>query len=207
VLVAGPAAGPAPAAMILVHGRGGSAPGILTLGTELRRARLRCLAPQATGGSWYPHSFLAPLDANQPGLGSGIEVVDGLVQRLLEGGLESRQILLCGFSQGACLALETAARRPRAYGAVIGLTGGLIGPPGTPRDYPGSLNGTPIYLAAGDPDPHVPWERVEETAEVLARMGAEVELRRFPGMPHTMSGEEVEAVRRHVDRVMAGSSD
>jgi predicted esterase len=117
------------------------------------------------------------------------------------------RVVVAGFSQGACLALEFAARNPRRYGGVAGLTGGLIGPPGTPRDYPGSLAGTPVFLGAGDPDPHVPWARVEESAEALRRLGAVVTLRRYPGLPHTVDDDEIEALRALVDGALAAGAE
>src|SRR5262249_50636768 len=159
------------ATLILVHGRGATAESILSLHAELGLAGLAALAPQAAGYSWYPHSFLAPLEANQPFLDSALRRLESLVVDLLARGVPSARLARLGFSQGACLTLEFAARHPRRYGAVMGLTGGLIGPPGTPRDYPGSLSGTPVFLGTGDPDPHVPFERVRETEDVLARMG------------------------------------
>lgn len=186
----------AAAAMILVHGRGASAESILTLAHELAHPAFAYLAPQAAGFTWYPQSFLAPLEANEPGLSSGIARLADLVDELEAEGLSSERVMVVGFSQGACLALEFAARHPRRYGAVAGLTGGLIGPPGTPRRYAGSLAGTPVFLGAGDPDPHVPFARVEETAEVLGELGAEVTLRRYPGLPHTVNEDELAAVRR-----------
>jgi predicted esterase len=115
--------------------------------------------------------------------------------------------MLLGFSQGACLTMEYVARHPRRYGAVMGLTGGLIGPPGTPREYPGSLAGTPVFLGTSDPDPHVPFERVKETQAVLSRMGAQVELRRYPGMPHTINEDELDACRALVQRVVADGKE
>lgn len=187
------------AAVVLVHGRGATADGMLDLARALDRPDLVWLAPQAAGGAWYPHSFLAPLAANEPGLSSGIALVHGLVESLADRGVPGERVVLLGFSQGACLALETAARHARRYGGVVALTGGLIGPPGTPREYPGSLDGTPIFLGAGDPDPHVPWWRVEESAAALEGLGAAVTSRRYPDMGHTISADELAEARRILD--------
>lgn len=195
VVAAGPAPAMAEAVLVLVHGRGATAESILSLYPEIGLPTLAALAPQAAGGSWYPLSFLAPIEANQPDLDSALRRLESLVAGVLALGVASERIALLGFSQGACLTLEFIARHPRRYGAVMGLTGGLIGPPGTPRDYPGSLDGTPIFLGTSDPDPHVPFQRVQETADVLIRMGGKVELRRYPGMPHTISDDELEACR------------
>lgn len=195
VLRAGPVVGEAEAALVLVHGRGATAESILSIHAELNLPGLAALAPQAAGNTWYPYPFLAPLEANEPFLSSALKRIDSLVNELIARGLPSDRIALLGFSQGACLTLEFTARNPRRYGAVIGLTGGLIGPPGTPRDYPGDLGGTPVFLGAGDPDPHVPFERVRETEVVLRKMGAAVQLRRYPGMPHTINADELEASR------------
>ena len=202
ILTTGPPPESAARTLVLVHGRGASAESILTLAEELRVEGLAALAPQAAGQSWYPHSFLAPLAANQPYLDSALRRLESIVAELLARGVPGERIALLGFSQGACLTLEFTARHPRRYGAVMGLTGGLIGPPGTPRDYPGSLDGTPVFLGTSDPDPHVPFERVRETAAVLARMGAGVELRRYPGMPHTINEDELDACRALLRRLV-----
>jgi predicted esterase len=195
VLTAGPAPERAPGAIVLVHGRGASAEGMLSLFEQLDIENFAAVAPQAAGGTWYPQSFLAPIAANQPNLDSALRKIDTVVADLLARGVASERIALLGFSQGACLTSEFVARHPRRYGAAMALTGGLIGPPGTPRDYAGSLAGTPIFLGTSDPDPHVPFARVEETEAVLARMGAHVELRRYPGMPHTINQDELDACR------------
>jgi len=176
---------------------------MLALYADLDVGQLAALAPQAAGQTWYPHSFLAPLDANQPYLNSALGRLDSLVADLLERGIAKERIVLLGFSQGACLTLEFVARHPRRYGAVIGLTGGLIGPPVPPRNYPGSLAGTPVFLGTSDPDPHVPFARVKETEATLSRMGAEVELRRYPGMPHTINDDELDVCRTLLQRVIA----
>jgi predicted esterase len=203
VLTAGPTPEKADATVLLIHGRGADAESMLSLHGELAAQNLTAIAPQAAGNTWYPHSFLAPLDANQPYLDSALGRLGSLVADLLARGIPSERIVVLGFSQGACLTLEFVARHARHYGAVIGLTGGLIGPPGTPRNYPGSLAGTPVFLGSSDPDPHVPFERVKETEAVLRRMGAKVELRRYPGMPHTINEDELDVCRKLLQRVIA----
>lgn len=195
VLAAGTPLGQATAAMILVHGRGATAEDILSLGRELGRPDLAYLAPQAEGYSWYPYSFLAPLERNEPGLSNGLALLGHLVERLGAEGIPPERTVLLGFSQGACLSLEYAARNARRFGGVAGLSGGLIGPPGTPRDYPGSFDGTPVFLGCSDRDPHIPLERVKETTEVLTRMGASVTERIYPAMGHTVNEDELERVR------------
>jgi phospholipase/carboxylesterase len=206
-LTAGPDPEKASATILLVHGRGASAESILELYSELGNETFAAIAPQAAGNTWYPNSFLAPLEANQPYLDSALDRLDTLVTDILELGIPSQRIAILGFSQGACLTLEFAARHPRHYGAIIGLTGGLIGPPGTPRNYPGSLTGTPIFLGSSDPDPHVPFQRVEETKTVLTKMGATVELRRYPGMPHTINDDELDACRKLLKQMVASGPD
>jgi predicted esterase len=175
----------------------------LSLYADLALPTVAALAPQAADHTWYPHSFLAPIEANQPFLDSALHRIEDVVSGLLDRGVRSDIIALLGFSQGSCLTTEYVARHPRRYGAVIAFTGGLIGPPGTPRDYSGSLAGTPIFLGTSDPDPHVPFERVQETAAVFKRMGAEVELRGYPGMPHTINEEELAVARSLLERVAA----
>lgn len=182
-------------AVILVHGRGASAEDILGLADELSPAGdLAWLAPQASGNTWYPYSFLSPLAQNQPSLNSALGLLATLVDDIGRSGLGAERIALVGFSQGACLSLEFAARRAGRFAAVAGFSGGLIGPPGTPRDYAGELSGTPVFLGCSDRDPHIPVERVHETASVLARMGAHVDERIYPAMGHTINRDELEAV-------------
>jgi predicted esterase len=192
--------GPAPAAarlaVILVHGRGDSAAGILGLAEHFDLADVAWLAPQAAGHAWYPYSFLAPMERNQPGLDSGLRRLGTLVADLAADGVAPDRLVLMGFSQGACLAQEYAARHARRYAAIVGLSGGLIGPPGTPRDYAGGFEGTPVFLGCSDIDSHIPVERVHESADVFRRMGASVDERIYPGMGHTVNRDELDAVAR-----------
>lgn len=181
--------------MILVHGRGGSAEDLLALAHEIGLDDVLYVAPQAAGRTWYPHSFLSPMERNEPGLTSGLNRLSALIDALRHEGMSPDRIGLMGFSQGACLSLEYAARYARRYAAVVGLSGGLIGPPETPRDYRGSLDGTPVFLGCSDVDSHIPVERVHETADVLAALGASVDKRIYPGMGHSVNEDELEAVR------------
>lgn len=194
ILASGASLAEARLVAILVHGRGASAEDILSLTHELRVKDVAYLAPQAAGASWYPHTFLSPLEQNEPGISSGLRVLASLVEEAGTRGVPSSRVVLMGFSQGACLSLEFAARHAQRYAAVIGLSGGLIGPPGTPRHYQGSLDKTPVFLGCSDIDPHIPLERVHETAEVFRRMGAEVDERIYPRMGHTVNRDELEAI-------------
>lgn len=196
VSTAGPPPGAARGAVVLVHGRGGTAAEMLELGRLLGRDDLALRAPQAAGHTWYPYPFLAPMERNEPGLSSGLRRLGEVLDELAAAGLPPERTLLVGFSQGACLTLELVARNARPYGGVAGLAGGLIGPPGTPRDYPGSLGDTPVFLGCGDPDPHIPRQRVEETADVLRRLGGRVTLRLYPGIGHTLVADELDALRQ-----------
>lgn len=195
VLRRGPAPTQARLAVILIHGRGDSAAGIMGLADHVDLTDVTWVAPQAAGHTWYPYSFLAPMAQNEPGLGSALKMVGGLVASLQAEGVPPERIVLMGFSQGACLSQEFAARHARRYHAVMGLSGGLIGPPGTPRDYAGAFDGTPVFLGCSDIDPHIPVERVHESAEVFRRMGAVVDERIYPRMAHTVNYDEIEAVR------------
>ena len=216
LLSAGAPLADAPGAVVLVHGRGDSAQGILGLAREFDRPGLAYLAPQAAGGAWYPNSFLAPNEANEPGLSSGVRAVMNAVARAEEAGVPRERIVIGGFSQGACLATETAARHAGRWGGVVALSGGLIGTgpgaPDAPRlpgmggtyaekafDYGGDFDGTPVFLGCSDVDPHIPLRRVETTAETFRRLGADVDARVYPGFGHTVNLDEVEAVRAMLD--------
>jgi predicted esterase len=192
----------ASAAMVMVHGRGATADDILTLSDELAVSGFAYLAPQAAGNTWYPFSFLSPIEQNEPGISSGLAAIADVLATIERAGIPAERTMLVGFSQGACLSLEFSARAARRYGGIAGLSGGLIGPDSTPRDYSGSLAGTPIFLGCSDVDPHIPAPRVVETAAVLRRLGADVDARLYPGMGHTINEEEVEAVRGMMGAVL-----
>ncbi len=199
----GPALAEASAAMVLIHGRGARASGMLGLATEIGTDDVAYVAPQAQRGTWYPNSFLADLESNQPHLDSALELIDQLVADIVAGevgdggsdGIPRDRILLLGFSQGGCLATEYAARNAGRYGGVVALSGGLIGPEGTPREYDGSMNGTPVFVGCGDRDQHIPVDRVEETARVFEELDADVEKRLYEGVGHTVLEDELEYVR------------
>jgi phospholipase/carboxylesterase len=194
-------------AVILVHGRGGSARDILSLSREFDRPELAYLAPEAADHTWYPYSFLSPIQQNEPWLTSALAKLRQIVEEVSEAGIPREKTVIAGFSQGACLASEFVARNPARYGGLIAFTGGLIGPPGTEFRYPGEMAGTPAFLGAGDPDPHVPWQRVQESAGVLSAMGAEVVLKRYPRMAHTINLEEIEEAKRLIARALGQAAN
>ena len=187
-------------AVVLLHGRGGTAEDILSLSYPLAEPTFAYIAPQAPGNTWYPLSFLAPIADNEPALTRALATVDAVVGAVTQAGVPAERVLLLGFSQGGCLALEYAARNARRYGGVAGLSSGLIGPPGTPRDYPGSLAGTPVFLGCSDMDAHIPEWRVRESTQVLRGLGAEVTERIYPGMGHLISDDEI----AHVQSLVKG---
>jgi len=189
--------------IVLLHGRGGSGKDMLGLGRAVaaHRPKVALLAPQAADGTWYPGRFWEPLARNEPHLTSALRVVAGTIDELLAGRIARERILLVGFSQGACLALEFAVRHPQRYGAVVGLSGAVIGPPGLPRDLAGSLGGTPVFLGCGDTDPHIPVASVHESAAIFRKMGAEVVERIYPQMPHTVNDDEIATVANLIARI------
>ena len=188
------------AAMILLHGRGATAEDILTIAGEVQRPGWAFIAPQAAGSAWYPNPFTAPLESNEPYLSAALDTVSKMFAQAVET-VPAERVVLLGFSQGACLCLEWAARNARRFGAVVGLSGGLIGPDGTPRDYPGAFDATPAFLGCSDTDPYIATDRVEQAAEVYRRMGADVRIRLYPGMPHLVNEDEIAEVRRIVDAI------
>ena len=191
------------AAVVMVHGRGGTPEDILGLAQEFGQSDIAYLAPQADGHTWYPYSFLAPMPQNEPHLTNALATVDAVVKQLGAQGFASERVGLIGFSQGGCLALEYAARNATRYAAVAGLSAGLIGPPGIPRQYAGSLAGTPAFLGCSDVDGHIPLARVHESTQALRALSGEVTERIYPGMSHTINDDEVDAVRALLARVGA----
>lgn len=202
VLTGGTPLDEASGALILVHGRGATADGMLDLARHFGAERLAWLAPQANGNTWYPFPFLAPVAQNQPSLDSALAVLGALVAKVTAAGIPEERQFLLGFSQGACLSLEFAARTDRHWGGIFGLSGGVIGPPGTTWERPGreGVAGTPVFLGCSDADPHIPLARVHETRELFERLGAAVDERIYPGLPHTINDDEIVAVRALLER-------
>jgi phospholipase/carboxylesterase len=196
VLEAGHKLADAAGAVILLHGRGASAEDLLGLSEDLDVPDIAWLAPQAAGHTWYPYSFLSPTAQNEPWLGSALRKVGKTVEQAVGAGIPRERIVIAGFSQGACLASEFVARNAGRYGGMIAFTGGLIGPPGTKFQYAGDLAGMPAFFGAGDPDSHVPWHRVQESASLFTSLGADVVLKRYPGMAHTIRRTELEEARK-----------
>jgi predicted esterase len=191
-------------AVVMLHGRGATAASILELAGLFDQPEAAYLAPQAPGGTWYPNSFLAPLEANEPHLGSALATVGSVLDDVAAAGVPAERTVLLGFSQGACLAAEAAARRGRPLGGLIVWSGGLIGtanisgaaaPDDKEFQYAGSLDGTPVFLGCSDVDPHIPVSRVHRTSAVLREMGASVTERLYPGMPHTVNEDELQWTR------------
>lgn len=204
VLTAGAPLEQARGAMLMLHGRGATAENILELTDLLKQPDFAYLAPQALHNAWYPNSFLAPLASNEPYLASALAFIAALLEHVQQAGIPLERTMLLGFSQGACLASEFVARNARRYGGLAVLSGGLIGPNGTPRDYPGSLAATPVFLGCSDVDFHIPKERVELSAEVLQRLGGNVTMRLYPNMEHTVNIDEMHFVREMMAAIPPG---
>ncbi len=184
----------ADAAVLMFHGRGATAQSILSFAQEFDRDGVAYVAPQAARNTWYPQSFMAPTEQNEPWLSSALDRVGMTLDEIDEAGVPAEKTLLLGFSQGACLSSEYMARNAQRYGGLAALSGGLIGPEGTPREYDGSLDGTPVFVGCSDQDPHIPLERVHETADVLEGLDADVDERVYEGMGHTVNEDELAAV-------------
>lgn len=189
-------------AMILVHGRGASAQGMLMFSNEFTEANIHYRALQASGHTWYPRSFMAPKKMNEPGISSGLQAIYNQIETVTSTGIPTENIILLGFSQGACLATEFAARHPRRYGAIVGFSGGLIGEHIDPRNYSGSMQQTPVFLGCSDRDPHIPKERVDETEQVFQQLDATVTKRIYEGMGHTVNKDEIQFVNDLIEQIL-----
>lgn len=185
-------------ALIMVHGRGGSAEDILTLAPMLAVGDYALLAPQANGNSWYPHSFLMPQEDNEPWLSSALEVLAATVQDIMDAGIPHSEICFTGFSQGACLTLEFAARHAMRYGGIVAFTGGLIGDHVHRSNYTGNFGKTPVFIGSSDPDMHVPVKRVHETETVYQDLNADIFIKIYPNMGHTISTDEINIANEKV---------
>lgn len=205
VVTDGPPLTDATAAVVLVHGRGATARSILQMGQEFAREGVTYLAPQAAGNAWYPHSFLAPVERNEPGRSSGLQQIEDILTEASNAGVPKRRVLLCGFSQGGCLASEFIAQNPAQYGGLAALSGGLIGETIDTDNYDGTLEGTPIFLGCSDSDPHIPEQRVHETADVFERLSGDVDTHIYPNMAHTVNEDELDAVSALLDGLLAES--
>jgi predicted esterase len=206
VKMSGSPLGEATSAVIMLHGRGASAEDILSLAGELRGDRVIFVAPQAAGYTWYPFSFLTPIEHNEPFLSSALMIVSDLLKMLHEAAIPTDRTMLLGFSQGACLALEFAARHARRYGGIAGLSGGLIGPEGTPRDNNGSFDGAPLFLGCSESDPHIPAARVIETESVFRIMGANVTRKLYPKLGHAVNEDEIAEVQKMLTAITESKS-
>ena len=206
LLQAGAALEQAAAAMIMLHGRGATAQDIISLAHEFEQQSVIYLAPQAANFSWYPNRFMAPRAANEPHLTTALKTVDALLAKIYQAGIPAEKTLLLGFSQGACLALEYAARNPQRYGGVLALSGGLIGAPGELEYPPGDLAGTPVFLGCSPADPHIPQTRVQESEQIMRALGAETTLRFYPQLGHAVNLEEIEFGRHFIRAVLQDGS-
>jgi len=198
VAEAGAALDDANGVVVAVHGRGATAESMLDLAGEFAFDDVAVLAPQAAGRTWYPNSFMAPMETNQPGLDSGLAKVGDVVEQAADA-VGREHVVVLGFSQGACLGSEYVARNADRYGGLVVFSGGLIGPEGTPREYDGDLDGTPVFLGCDDSDPHIDVERVHETTRVPEALGGDVDERVYDGIGHGVVPDELEAANAIVD--------
>jgi predicted esterase len=193
------------AAVVMVHGRNAGPANILDLVPRLNRPNVTYLAPAAANHTWYPNSFLSDIASNEPGLSSGLAVLASLVDEIETAGVPRSRIVLLGFSQGGCLVSEFAIRHASRFGGIVVFSGGVIGPPGTRWNCPGGFDGTPVFFGCSDADAHVPESRVNESAELFARMGANVTKRIYAGMGHMVNDDEIAAAQNVIDAAAAPS--
>lgn len=182
--------------LLMLHGRGASAEDIIGLANYFPLQNAHIIAPQATNNAWYPYSFLAPLQNNEPWLSSAIDLLNNILSNVLDAGIQSQQVYVLGFSQGACLTLEFAARNAMKFGGVISFTGGLIGEQLNEKIYKGNFNGTKVFIGNSDKDPHVPLQRSEDSKMLMEKLGAQVTLKVYPNMPHTINQDEIDTVNK-----------
>lgn len=194
IIAAGAPLNEAKKALIMIHGRGGSAEDILTIAEQLQVNNFALLAPQASGNTWYPYSFMAPVANNEPGLGSALELLKTIVSEIESNGIAKKDIYFLGFSQGACLTLEFVTRNAAQYGGVAAFTGGLIGDTINMANYNGDFASTPVFIGTSDPDPHVPVDRVNASADIIEQMNAAVTKKIYKNMGHTISQDEINLV-------------
>ena len=192
ILISGKDISGAKKVLVLLHGRGGNAQDILSLADQFPVADFSLFAPQATNNSWYPYSFLAPPGQNEPWLSSAIKILSDLLEDIKSKGIASENIYFGGFSQGACLTAEFVTRNANRFGGVLLFTGGLIGDKIYAENYKGDFAGTPVFIGTGNPDAHVPVERVNQTAEIMRKMNAEVSVKVYDNKPHSISQDEIE---------------
>jgi phospholipase/carboxylesterase len=202
VATAGVSLEDAETAVILIHGRGASAQSMLMFADEFDRSDLHYCALQASGHTWYPRSFMAPKEMNEPGISSGLQAIYDEISELNSAGISADKIVLLGFSQGACLTTEFAARHPQRFGAVVGFSGGLIGEQVDPNNYSGSMEQTPVFLGCSDRDPHIPKERVDETEQVFQQLNGDVNKRIYEDMGHTVNRDEIQFVQKLIDNIL-----
>ena len=207
VLAAGDKLEDAQAAMLMVHGRGASAQDILSLSMDLDIPGFAYLAPQAAARTWYPYRFLEPVEVNEPWLSSALSQLEKVTDIIQQAGIPTERMILLGFSQGACLAAEFVARNARRYGGVVALSGGLIGAQVHASQYPANLAGTPVFLGCSDVDPHIPQQRVIETAQILGTLGGDVSYKFYKGMGHTINQDELDQVREMMSRLLKEQSN
>jgi phospholipase/carboxylesterase len=200
ILYEGKALDQAQKVAIMIHGRGATAAGILGLSDHLNLSDFALIAPQAPGNTWYPYSFMAPDDSNQPSFSKSMQTVDAIIKDLIKKGFSSEQIYFIGFSQGACLSLEYTTQYAQRYGGVIAFTGGLIGEKFNPSKYHGDFQGTPVFIGSSHKDMHVPLSRIEESVKQIEKMGATVKTMIFQDTQHTIRQEEVDWVNEHMLR-------
>jgi phospholipase/carboxylesterase len=198
ISIGGIPAANAKAASIMIHGRGASADDIMRLARQLNVKDMALYAPQATNNSWYPYSFMAPVQENEPALSSALDVINQVVEQAIADGFSTDKIYFLGFSQGACLTLEYIARNAKRFGGAVAFTGGLIGDELELKNYTGDFAGTPVLITTGDPDTHVPLSRVNESVDVLKGLNANVTLKVYKGRPHTISFEELSLANEYI---------